>query len=119
MVKQSNKKSAPVAADTQVAPEAPVTTQTEAKAKPVRYAPKSVLENPNAKITWVKPQAKGPNGKSKSADRYNRFYREGVTVAELEAEYKAANLTRMLARADVRWDVEHNNITLEQPQAAE
>jgi hypothetical protein len=116
MVKQSNKKSAPVAADTQVAPEAPVTT--EAKAKVVRYASKDVLV-PNARITWVKPQAKGPNGKSKSADRYNRFYREGVTVAELEAEYKAANLTRMLARADVRWDVEHNNITLEQPQAAE
>jgi hypothetical protein len=117
MVKQSNKKSAPVVADTQVAPEAPVTT--EAKAKVVRYAPKSVLENPNAKITWVKPQAKGPTGKSKSATRYNQFYREGITLAELEASYKAANLTRMLARADVRWDVEHNNITLEQPQAAE
>jgi hypothetical protein len=119
MVKQSNKKSAHVATPEQVAPEAEVTTQTETKAKPVRYAPKSVLENPNAKITWVKPQAKGPDGKSKSADRYNRFYREGVTVAELEAAYKAANLTRMLARADVRWDVEHKNIVLEEVAAAE
>jgi hypothetical protein len=114
MVKQSNKKSAPVAADTQVAPEAPVTTQTEAKAKPVRYASKDVLV-PNARITWVKENPK----RGKSAVRYGQFYRVGVTVAELEAEYKAANLTRMLARADVRWDVEHGNIMLEMPAAAE
>jgi hypothetical protein len=113
MVKQSNKKSAPVVADTQVAPEAPVTTEAKA-AKPVRYASKDVLA-PNARITWVKENPK----RGKSAVRYSQFYRVGVTVAELEAEYKAANLTRMLARADVRWDVEHNNITLEQPQAAE
>jgi hypothetical protein len=109
MVKQA-KKSALVA--TQVAPEAPVTT--EAKAKPVRYASKDVLA-PNARITWVKENPK----RGKSAIRYGQFYRVGVTVAELEAEYKAANLTRMLARADVRWDVEHGNIVLEQPQAAE
>jgi hypothetical protein len=112
MVKQSNKKSAPVVADTQVTPEAPVTT--EAKAKPVRYAGKDVLV-PNARITWVKENPK----RGKSATRYSQFYRVGVTVAELEAEYKAANLTRMLARADVRWDVQHGNIMLEAPAAAE
>jgi hypothetical protein len=117
MTKQA-KKSAHVAtqvAPEQVAPEAQVTTQTEPKAKPVRYAPKSVLENPNAKITWVKENPK----RGKSAVRYSQFYRVGITLAELEEAYKSANLTRMLARADVRWDVEHGNIMLEQPQAAE
>jgi hypothetical protein len=113
MVKQSNKKSAPVVADTQVAPEAPVTTEAKA-AKPVRYAGKDVLV-PNARITWVKENPK----RGLSKDRYAKFYRVGVTVAELEAEYKAANLTRMLARADVRWDVQHGNIMLEAPAAAE
>jgi hypothetical protein len=112
MVKQSNKKSAHVATPEQVAPEAPVTT--EAKAKPVRYAGKDVLV-PNARITWVKENPK----RGKSAVRYGQFYRVGVTIAELEAEYKSANLTRMLARADVRWDVQHGNIVLEMPAAAE
>jgi hypothetical protein len=112
MVKQSNKKSAPVVAQDQVAPEAPVTT--EAKAKVVRYADKAIL-NPAARITWVKENPK----RGKSAVRYGQFYRVGVTVAELEAEYKAANLTRMLARADVRWDVQHGNIMLEEVAAAE
>jgi hypothetical protein len=114
MSKQA-KKSAHVATPEQVAPEAEVvTTQTEAKAKPVRYAGKDVLV-PNARISWVKENPK----RGKSAQRYGQFYRVGVTVAELEAEYKAANLTRMLARADVRWDVQHGNITLEMPAAAE
>jgi hypothetical protein len=111
---KSSKKTAHVAPE-QVAPEAEVaTTQTEPKAKPVRYATKDVLV-PNARITWVKENPK----RGKSAVRYAQFYRVGVTLAELEEAYKSANLTRMLARADVRWDVQHGNIQLEMPAAAE
>lgn len=90
---------------------ATIATATVAAAKQARYAPVGVL-TPTATITYVKPQAKGPTGKSKSADRYNRFYAVGVTVAQLEAAYKAAGLTGGQARNDLRWDVRTGNITL-------
>jgi hypothetical protein len=103
-----------VEAPATVTTEAPATVEVavaaEPKAKKVRYAPTSILVD-NAVITRVAPNTK----RGKSADRYAKFYRVGVTVAELVAEYKAANLPGGHARLDLRWDVQHGNIDLGLP----
>jgi hypothetical protein len=86
----------------------------EAKAKKARYAPTSVLVD-TAIITKVKDNPKRAG--SKAWDRYNRFHKEGQTVAEYIAANKAANLSGMLARNDLRWDLEHGHIEIGQPVA--
>lgn len=97
-----------------VAVEAPANEKAndQPKAKKVRYAPTSILLD-NAVITRVSPNTK----RGKSKDRYAKYYRTGVSVAELVAEYKANNLAGGLARLDLRWDVQHGNIELGLPQA--
>jgi hypothetical protein len=90
-----------------VAPQ--VSTATVAAAKQARYAPLAVLGNANAVIASVAPNPK----RGKSATRYAQFYKVGITVAEFVAAYKAANLPGQLARADLRWDLQHGLITLQ------
>lgn len=112
------KKSKVVAQDTVVSQEPIAETSAPAEAtqkaeKKVRYAPRDVLANQNAVITVRVPQAKGPDGKSKSADRFNRFHRSGQTVGEFVSAYKAAQLRPMLANADLRWDLQHGFISIE------
>jgi hypothetical protein len=85
-----------------------VSTATVAAAKQARYAPAALL-NPNAVIASVAPNVK----RGKSAVRYGQFYKVGLTVAEFIASYKAANLSSTLARADLRWDIQHGLITLQ------
>jgi hypothetical protein len=93
-----------------------VETPTEPKAKKVRYAPKSVLQDA-AVIRLLKPNAKGDSSKSKSAERFNRLHKDTQTVAEYIAAHKEAYQSgAMLARNDLRWDLEHGFITIE-PQA--
>jgi hypothetical protein len=104
-----------VAPETQSAETKPAETPT--KAKKVRYAPKSVLQDA-AVIRLLKPNAKGESGKSKAAERFNRLHKETQTVAEYIAAHKEAYQTgAMLARNDLRWDFEHGFITIEAPQA--
>jgi hypothetical protein len=92
------------------------TKPTEPKAKKVRYAPKSVLQD-SAIVRLLKPNAKGDSSKSKSAERFNRLHKDTQTVAEYIAAHKEAYQSgAMLARNDLRWDLEHGFITIE-PQA--
>jgi hypothetical protein len=89
----------------------------EPKAKKVRYAPKSVLQD-SAIVRLLKPKAKGESGKSKSAERFNRLHKDSQTVAEYIAAHKEAYQSgAMLARNDLRWDLEHGFISIEAPQA--
>lgn len=93
------------------------TTETpvvEAKAKKARYAPTSVLVDA-AVITAVKANPKRVG--SKAYDRYARFHKEGQTVAEYIAANKEANFSGMLARNDLRWDLEHGHIEISLPVA--
>jgi hypothetical protein len=92
----------------------PVTPRKKVK----RYASVDAIKDTDV-ISWFKPQAKGPVGKSKSSNRYNRYYKIGITVAEFCQAYKDNNEPRMLARNDLRWDLQHGLITLEAPQAPE
>lgn len=93
------------------------TKPTEPKAKKVRYAPKSVLQD-TAIIRLLKPKAKGDSSKSNAAERFNRLHKETQTVAEYIAAHKEAYQTGgMLARNDLRWDFEHGFITIEAPQS--
>jgi cell division septation protein DedD len=126
MIKRRKHVATEVVAPEQVAPEQVATptveatpatepvAATEPKAKKVRYAPTSVLVD-TAVITRVTPNPKRPG--SKSFDRYAKFYRVGVSVAQLVQEYKDSNLSGMLARNDLRWDVQHGQIELGQPQS--
>jgi hypothetical protein len=76
-------------------------------AKQARYA--SVASIPgSAVITGFVPNPK----KGKSAVRYGQFYKVGLTVDQFVAAYKAANLPGVLARNDLRWDLQHGFITL-------
>jgi hypothetical protein len=84
-----------------------VSNATVAAAKQARYAPATAIL-PNAVITYVAPNSK----KGKSAARYAQFYKVGLTVEQFVASYKAAGLKGMLARADLRWDLQHGFITL-------
>jgi hypothetical protein len=89
----------------------------EPKAKKVRYAPKSVLQD-SAIVRLLKPNAKGESSKSKSAERFNRLHKESQTVAEYIAAHKEAYQSgAMLARNDLRWDLEHGFISIEAPQS--
>jgi hypothetical protein len=109
----------PVVETQSVAPEiqSAETKPAETKAKKVRYAPKSVLQDA-AVIRLLKPNAKGESGKSKAAERFNRLHKETQTVAEYIAAHKEAYQTgAMLARNDLRWDFEHGFISIEAPQA--
>jgi hypothetical protein len=90
----------------------------KAKAKKQRYASVDLLGNDNAIISWVKRPNPKIAGK-KSAVRYDRYYREGMTVGEYCDAYKANNEPRMLARNDLRWDYQHGFITIEEPAVAE
>jgi hypothetical protein len=89
-----------------------------AKVKKTRYANVAAIPD-TAVITWFKPEAKGQTGKSKSSTRYNRYYKTGITVAEFCQAYKDNNEPRMLARNDLRWDLQHGLIQLETPAVAE
>jgi hypothetical protein len=80
---------------------------TVAAAKQARYAPAAAIL-PNAVITYVAPNPK----KGKSALRYAQFYKTGITVEQFVAAYKAAGFKGLLARADLRWDLQHGFITL-------
>jgi hypothetical protein len=84
-----------------------ISAATVSAAKQARYAPVGVLSE-NATITHVAPNPK----KGKSALRYAQFYKVGITVAQFVAAYKAANLPGVLARNDLRWDLQHGFITL-------
>jgi hypothetical protein len=86
-----------------------VSNATVAAAKQARYAPLAVLANGNAVITSVAPCTK----RGKSAVRYQQFYKVGLTVSEFVASYKASGLPGQLARADLRWDLQHGLITLQ------
>jgi hypothetical protein len=89
----------------------------ETKPKKVRYAPKSVLQD-SAIVRLLKPNAKGESSKSKSAERFNRLHKEVQTVAEYIAAHKEAYQSgAMLARNDLRWDLEHGFISIEAPQS--
>jgi hypothetical protein len=90
-----------------VAVVAAVSAATVAAAKQARYAPAAAIL-PNAVITHVAPNPK----KGKSALRYAQFYKVGITVEQFVAAYKAAGFKGMLARADLRWDLQHGFITL-------
>jgi hypothetical protein len=90
------------------------TPAVEPKAKKQRYASVDLLGNDNAIISWVKRPNPKIAGK-KSAVRYDRYYREGMTVGEYCDAYKANNEPRMLARNDLRWDYQHGFITIEEP----
>jgi predicted transcriptional regulator len=91
--------------------------ETPAKAKKVRYAPKSVLQD-SAVIRLLKPNAKGDSSKSNAAERFNRLHKETQTVAEYIAAHKEAyQKGAMLARNDLRWDLEHGFIAIEAPQS--
>jgi hypothetical protein len=81
----------------------------EPTAKPVRYAPKSVL-TPNARIAYVAANGK----KGKSRDRF-ALYTVGMTVGEYIAAVKERNWS--YGREDIRWDVQHGLIALEAPAA--
>jgi hypothetical protein len=83
---------------------APVTT-----AKVLRYANAASISNMAAVITAI-PNPKVPG--KKSHGRYAKFYTPGVTVGEFIASYKAAGYSTTLARADLRWDLQHGFITL-------
>jgi hypothetical protein len=84
-----------------------ISAATVSAAKQARYAPASAIL-PNAVITHVAPNPK----KGKSAARYSQFYKVGITVEQFVAAYKAAGFKGMLARADLRWDLQHGFITL-------
>jgi hypothetical protein len=95
--------------------ETPVAAETpEAKAKKARYAPTSVLVD-TAIITVVKANPKRAG--TKAHGRYEKYHRVGQSVAEYIAAYKANNEAGMLARNDLRWDLEHGHIELGQPEA--
>jgi hypothetical protein len=101
------------AVETSVAP----AVEAPAKTKKVRYAPKSVLQD-SAVIRLLKPNAKGDSSKSKSAERFNRLHKDTQTVAEYIAAHKEAYQSgAMLARNDLRWDLEHGFITIENLQS--
>jgi predicted transcriptional regulator len=104
--------------ETTPAPVVETQSAVEPKAKKVRYAPKSVLQD-SAIVRLLKPKAKGESGKSKSAERFNRLHKEVQTVAEYIAAHKEAYQSgAMLARNDLRWDLEHGFISIEAPQEA-
>lgn len=89
----------------------------KADAKKVKYAPLTVV-TPNAVITMVQ----GANPKKPGSDshgRWAKYMREGVTVAELGALYKANNLPANWATLDVRWALLRGHIALGTPVKAE
>lgn len=74
----------------------------EPKQKPVRYAKKTW--GPTDVITLLKPLAKGPDGKSKSSNRFNLYF-SGMTVQEYtDAVVKNGLGNKTLASNDLRWD---------------
>lgn len=103
--------------DTPVTTDTPVQPVTKT-AKKVRYAPRNVLSNPEATITVLvsgNPKRQG----SMSFTRWEQIPYSGQTVASFQAAFKAANLSGMLARNDLRWAVEHGFIAIESTEAAE
>lgn len=140
MAKNTRKPAAPVApvapaqvAPAQVAPVAPVhpmlaiasavvnaakvaVNGQAAKPRVIRYAPTSMV-SPQARIVSVQSANPKQPGTDTHA-RWARFMRAGVTVEELGAQYKAANLPANWATLDVRWALQRNHIALEAPTAA-
>jgi hypothetical protein len=118
---RKNKQTAEVAtqevATQEVATPEVAVVETATKAKPVRYAPASILENDQAVVTSFISNPKVA-GKLSHA-RYAKYYRVGITIAQFVAAYKADNLPGVLARNDLRWDFQHGFITLEAPQKAD
>jgi hypothetical protein len=90
--------------------EAPVTS----KPKAVRYAPLSVLANPNAVLTAVVPNPHKPT--SLSFKKYGLF-EVGLTIAQIEAKFVEHNWPRQKARNQLRWDFAHKHIVIEAPQS--
>jgi hypothetical protein len=75
-----------------------------------RFAPASAVANDALVIATVMPNPKRPG--SKSYVRYDMYHRAGQTIGEFVAAYKTAKLGEKLARADLRWDLQHGFITL-------
>lgn len=125
MSKQA-KQNKPVAPKQEVVPalettapttEAVVAEAPKADAKKVKYAPLTVV-TPNAVITMVQDANPKKPG-SDSHGRWAKYMREGVTVAELGALYKANNLPANWATLDVRWALLRGHIALGTPVKAE
>jgi hypothetical protein len=96
--------SAPVAS----APVHPILAiATLAAAKQAKYASVAAIPG-NAVISSFVANPK----KGKSAVRYAQFYKVGITVDQFVAAYKAAGLAGVMARNDLRWDLQHGFITL-------
>jgi hypothetical protein len=122
---------APVAEPVVEAPAAPVepvvetSTEVPAPTAPtvikikVRYAPAHIL-HPDAVITAVAI----PNPKRKDTESW-RLYEQftlkavGMTVAQYEQSFVAANRTRERARRFLRWDYAHGHINLGMPEKVE
>jgi hypothetical protein len=104
---QAKVTSTPVAATPVAATPAPVAATP--KVVVAKYAAPATIANMAAVIT-AKPNPKQPSGAA--FGRYAKFYTPGVTVGEFIAAYKAAGLSTTLARADLRWDLQHGFITL-------
>jgi hypothetical protein len=85
------------------------------KAKAKRYASISVLANPNAVITALTPIA--ATGKKQGTLTYRKYslFQVGLSVAQVEAKFVENNWPRLKARNQLRWDIEHGFVTLENP----
>lgn len=99
---------------------APVEVATPAPAAPakkaLRYAGVHVLANPQAVITYLRPQYhKNPN--SLTYRKYALF-EAGLSVAQIEAKFVENNWPRLKARNQLRWEIEHGNVVLEAPAPA-
>ena len=124
MSKKSHKATAQVAqieATTTPAPVAQVeaTTTPVAKPKAVRYAPVSTVTNPASVLVEVHPSNPKRPG-SISHTLWDQFLAnaQGLTVAQVEANFVAGNKTKGRARRFIRWAIAHGHVTLGNPVEA-
>jgi hypothetical protein len=108
---QATVETAPVTPAVETAPVTPAveTAPVTPAAVKARYAAPASINNMAAVITAI-PNPKVPGKKSHA--RYAKFYVPGITVQDFIASYKAAGYSTTLARADLRWDLQHGFITL-------
>jgi hypothetical protein len=105
----TSKKASPAPVTTAPAVHPILAVATLVAAKQARYASVAAIPGSAVISSFV---ANAKKGNSKSAVRYNQFYKVGITVDQFVAAYKAANLPGVLARNDLRWDLQHGFITL-------
>ena len=87
------------------------TSVADATEKKGKYASASAIGDLTQIITFVRANPKRAN--SKSFKRYADFHKVGQSLAEFIAAYKEAKLGSLLARNDLRWDLEHGFIKIE------